>query len=299
LQQICCNDGSMKITDPHESDVHRTIREFDGECEATTRRYLTVAGEIVNHQRRYGGSQESVYRIEGTAAGNWSHQGEYCDDYARNLALSHPRYYVVARSGSGNTPWQVASQMAPAVPDRYERAVCLRDATDRAVPVIAAVLAFAVQAGGVTWDTSETLTAAARRLAYDTADKIFAEPNPWRPKPQDVLNGILELLGQPPAPGSASAIAQAYLNKRGSLKESLAQHGIKWGGKLLSSKDAAYQAGRAWSTWRADVARGTAPGPDETEPPRWRNITVELWIIAQDPSTFEESPQRRKAPRVR
>lgn len=221
---------------------------------------------MLEHHAIEGQSDVGVYAYANDEYPRWKYVGP-SEQYGH--LLSQNGYYPVGKTHGGYR--SLARQLA-AAPTARTRA--LLNAADSAMPMIAATLALAVKRGTLDWDTDESLTTAARRLARDAAFKIIHYQNP----PTERISGEdiyrLALPGYDPA-----EVASMYMQERMQIGEAINAASIDWG-STVDAKSAATIAGMTHAAWRATVSRlGQTPDAGR----RWSIATVFALRIAQSP----------------
>ncbi len=244
-----------------------------------------MAKEILRHQHWNTASDQGVYEITGPS--RWRYVGTAED---KGHLADQPDYVATTARGGYEA---LALALAGFRAHRQERAILLNDAAWQATPMIAATLGVRLATGDLTWDTGESVSDAALRLARDAAWKMLDSPNPVFPRAGDVYAEVAEWLGYggdadelvrhaaaanvPDRRGATRmALAREYLAHRETIAAALAGTGIEWGGERLSGRQAAARAGLADSTWRAHVSPGAAPAADGDG--AWPAAVVDAWL---------------------
>lgn len=229
-----------------------------------------IAAAILADHRAHGTSDQTLYDVSnGTPAwrriGPVEHHGQ---------AATQAGHIVVSGRDS------VATIVDRIVGSGRTRAHELRDAAQIAAPMASVLLALRIAAGGLEWDTDETLTQAGLRLALTSSEHLLGQPNPARPTPADIYAEVARAIQMAPAGWEdASAVARWWLDEHVDATARLAAAGITWGTSLLDTAASADRAGVARPTWAAYTSRGEAPAADAIGPNRWLPATVDAWRL--------------------
>lgn len=156
---------------------------------------------------------------------------------------------------------------------RYEKLV---HTSREAASQVAIMFAIGAASEHLEWDTGESINAAATRICMNMAQSLtgFVDTDA-------IVNAVREDFGQT---RTIAQFARNYLDNKVMILAKLEELEIGVGGKQLPTSDAALMAKISPSTWRAYVARGTAPPADDTSnarTPRWRALTVAAWMAAR------------------
>lgn len=255
-----------RITGPAAHPLTRRIN--DGRRDA--RDVLSQATELYREHVKHGLSDQSVAQWD---SGTWYLVGPVEDH--QDMANNPDVVVINARS---TPPAELALMMADSAKlGQTVVAERLRDAADAATPMVAALLASALADGVLDWDTGETVSAAARRLAYDAAWSLLLRL-PLADRPARIYEAVVEMMPSLTRGRTAQQVAADFVARHGVISTGLLEAGVEMGGATLSAAEAAERAGVAGSTWRAYASRGEVPAADRDG--GWSVALVDAWRLS-------------------
>lgn len=258
----------VKISGPPLHPLVSYLRKAAKDRERALATWSTTAKMIHGHHIGHGTSSQGVYAV--SSPQSWKYLGP-AEDHGH--LLTQVGYFAVAdRAGDDKA---LALQLAGFDHPAVTHAENLHTAAHAAAPMIACALGLRTAADTLVWDTGETVSETALRLARDEAWCRVGTGNPVLPRPRDIFTPISEAL----ATGGPAAVSMAYLAVREAIEAALTRNGIEWGGPMLTAEQAADRACLAWSTWRSHVSRGQAPTADRDG--AWRAATVDAWLLSR------------------
>lgn len=267
-----------KITGPIHPLVAHLRREHARRAAAVAR-WQATAQAILRHQHLTATTDQGVYEVGGP--GSWRYVGPV-EDHGQ-LATQAGYVAITARGGFEALAVRLSDI------DGYGLAIAerLHEAAHAAAPMVAAVIGLRVMGGTLEWDTGETVSEAALRLARDAAWEIYRGPSRpalCGPDPGGLHAGtrlVYDVAAAMLSAPQAEQVAQNYLDRRGEVTAAVAAAGIQWGGAQLTARQAAERARIAVSTWHAYVSRRQVPEADDGEADTWRTTTVDAYRLTR------------------
>lgn len=241
----------------------RELRNAQAEIDRLAREQQHLIGHMYQSHRDEGVSDQSVFRADGSMVGP-------AENY-QHLASQSGYVLMSART----SPTDILRQFIPDAFRRRDQARARVSAAEDAIGLVAVILAIVAANELIEWDTDESVVRAAWRISLDAAADLYPRPSA-NYTPSDVFVDALNLLDCTSRP--ADEYAARWLSERQTVLARLAELGIEFGGRPLSSSAAAERVGVAASTWRAYVARDQAPKPD-LEDGMWHQATVDAYRV--------------------